>query len=357
MVMRAGLFGILATVAACASNPDFPDPLEGFPFTLIGRADQKTVDRRGRFREILCAVNAARGRQFSVYRRCEDIVHRFPDEHAGTGAPVNLGPPRSRLQIAVVPGLGADCVAGLVTPFQFALENLHDQGFATTSIRVDGLSSSANNARKIRDAVIAMDLEAKEKLVLLGYSKGTTDILEGLVAYPELAERVAAVISISGAVNGSPVAEEASEAMLALLQYLPGSTCETGDGGALESLKPANRQQFAETYDLPKDVRYFSLGAFAHREQISSILRGSYDQLARRDPRNDSQMLFFDQVIVEGVLLGFANADHWAVALPFFRRSPILAATLIDQNDFPREVLLEAIVRYVDEHMNTEPPK
>jgi hypothetical protein len=41
-------------------------------------------------------------------------------------------------------------------------------------------------------------------LILLGYSKGTTDILHFLVAYPDLALRIEAVLSVAGAVNGSP---------------------------------------------------------------------------------------------------------------------------------------------------------
>ena len=71
--------------------------------------------------------------------------------------------------------------AYLVSTFQFALEHLQDLGYHTALIRVDGLSSSTHNARQIRDAVVAMDLAPDERLVLVGYSKGTPDIL----AYPQ----------------------------------------------------------------------------------------------------------------------------------------------------------------------------
>jgi hypothetical protein len=47
-------------------------------------------------------------------------------------------------------------------------------------IGVDGLSSSTNNGGQVRDAAVAMDLAPEERLVLVGYSKGTPDILEGL---------------------------------------------------------------------------------------------------------------------------------------------------------------------------------
>jgi pimeloyl-ACP methyl ester carboxylesterase len=251
----------------------------------------------------------------------------------------------------VVAGLGAECLSGFVSTFLFALEHLHRFGYETASIRVDGLSSSANNGRQIKDAVVAMDLAPDERLVLVGYSKGTPDILEGLATYPELAQRVAAVVSVAGAVNGSPLADDAPESLLALLEYLPGSDCGAGDGGAVESLRPATRRDFARVHELPETVRYYSVASFARREEVSFGLRGSFDVLAEIDPRNDSQLLFYDQIIAGGALLGFVAADHWAVALPISRVRPGLAATLVNRNEFPREVLLEAIVRHVEERL------
>jgi hypothetical protein len=163
------------------------------------------------------------------------------------------------------------------------------------------------------------------------------------------------VVSVAGSVNGSPLADDAPESLLTLLEYLPGSECGAGDGGAVNSMKPSTRRDFARTHELPERVRYYSLASFAQREQISFGLRGGYDDLAKIDPRNDSQLLFYDQIIAGGVLLGFVNADHWAVALPIARARPALAATLVDRNEFPREVLLEAIVRHVEEELLAMP--
>ena len=220
---------------------------------MLPAAGADIDDQRGRFREILCAVDEAHGHELPEYRPCGEILHRFTDEPAGTGEPVHLGPARSKLRVAVVAGLGAECFAGFVSAFQFALEHLQGLGYQTASIRVDGLSSSTNNGRQIRDAVVAMDLAPDERLVLVGYSKGTPDILEGLATYPELAQRVAAVVSVAGSVNGSPLADDASESMLTLLEYLPGSECDEGDGGALDSLKPSMRRDFARTHELPEN--------------------------------------------------------------------------------------------------------
>ena len=87
------------------------------------------------------------------------------------------------------------------------------------------------------------------------------------------------------------------------------------------------------------------------RDDISGILQPFYDQLAMIDPRNDSQVIFYDAIIPGSTLLGFVKADHWAVAMPFSRDAPQLSHAVIDKNEFPREVLLEAIIRFVEEKL------
>jgi len=86
-------------------------------------------------------------------------------------------------------------------------------------------------------------------------------------------------------------------------------------------------------------------------ERISRILRPSYDKLARIDARNDSQVIFYDQVVPGSVLLGYLNADHWAVAVPVNREHPHAASLLVTENAYPREALLEAVMRFVEEDL------
>jgi len=69
--------------------------------------------------------------------------------------------------------------------------------------------------------------------------------------------------------------------------------------------------------------------------------------LAWIDPRNDSQLHFYDQLIPGCTLLGYVKADHWALALPFSQDK--IASALIDRNEFPREILLKAVIRFVEE--------
>jgi hypothetical protein len=111
------------------------------------------------------------------------------------------------------------------------------------------------------------------RLVLVGYSKGAPDILEAVVAYPEIRRRVAAVVSAA----------------------------------------------------------------------------------ARIDARNDSQVIFYDQVIPGSTLVGYINADHWALAVPVARTHSTIGSMFVTQNAYPREALVEVLLRFVEEDLSAAP--
>ncbi|MGF6479580.1 hypothetical protein [Paraburkholderia sp. JPY419] len=90
--------------------------------------------------------------------------------------------------------------------------------------------------------------------MLIGYSKGAPDVLEALVANPEVRSRLAAVVSTAGAVGGSPLADAASSYQADLLRHFPGATCTSGDGGAVQSLRPATRKALLAQNPLPPGV-------------------------------------------------------------------------------------------------------
>jgi hypothetical protein len=62
-------------------------------------------------------------------------------------------------------------------------------------------------------------------------------------------------------------------------------------------------------------------------------------------------VIFYDMIIPGSTLLGYARADHLAVAIPVNRNWPTLSAGFMDRNGFPREVLLEALIRFVEEDL------
>jgi len=319
---------------------------------LVPASEAGVKDKRGRFREIFCRVLEARGPALPDYRPCDEALARVGAEPAGTGKAVNLGPARRPLVATLVPGVGWDCFAEWLDPKGSAAEHVRQFGYDLVVLPVDGLSGSANNARQVRDAIMKMPLRGGgADVVLIGYSKGAPDVLEAVVSYPEIRPRVAAVVSAAGAIGGSPLANDVEQSLVELFRNWPGARCSSGDGGAVESLRPGTRKAWLAQNRLPREVPYYSLVTFPRPERISSVLVPSYTKLSRVDARNDSQVLFYDQVIPDSVLVGYVNADHWALTLPIARSHAALGATFVNHNDFPREALLEAVLRFVEEDL------
>jgi hypothetical protein len=117
------------------------------------------------------------------------------------------------------------------------------------------------------------------------------------------------------------------------------------------SLRPSTRNAWLGANRLPQDLRYYSLATFPQPERISVLLKKSYDKLSRVDARNDSQVIFYDQVIPGSSLIGYINADHWALAVPIARSHATIATLFLTQNAYPREVLAETIMRFIEEDM------
>jgi hypothetical protein len=337
---------------ACSGKPLNPWTADSPPLALVPIADAGIDDQRGRFREIFCEVLESRGEDWPDYRPCEEALTRVADEPPGSGQPVNLGPARQELLALIVPGVGWECIADWVKMDDSVDILVKTFGYNAQLLNVDGLSSSANNAGQIRDAIAALPPELSGRpIILIGYSKGAPDILEAVVNYPELQESVVAVMSAAGAVGGSPMANSADQKDLNIMRNFPGSECSEGDGGAVDSLRPGTRRTWLAHNQLPQGIAYYSLVTYPHPDRISSVLGSMYKKLSKVDARNDSQVIYYDQVIPGSTLLGFMNADHWALAVPIARSHSFIGSTFVDKNDFPREAMIEAILRFVDEDL------
>lgn len=343
---------LVATAGACAKRPRARAPGDTPPLVLFPASLAGIEDARPRFREIVCAVLEARKNGLPDYRPCAEALTTVGFEAPGEGAPVELEPSRRGLAVAVVFGVGFACVEPWLEATGTTKAHLAEQGYEVREITVEALSSSARNAELIRDAVAAMPAAPDgPNLVLVGYSKGAPDILVALATYPELQSRVAAMVSMGGAIGGSLVADATEQEKAEWFRHFPDADCGPGDRGAMEDLRTETRRAWLAAHPLPAHVRYYSLATLPDPKRISRALRSSYDKLAKIDPRNDSQLFFFDQLVPGSTLLGYANADHWAVAIPIARTHPTVGKMLVDQNAYPREALLEAVLRFVEEDL------
>ena len=151
-----------------------------------------------------------------------------------------------------------------------ARANLEAQGYRTGYIQTRGRQAAEVNADIIRDAIGAMADSAR--IVLVTHSKGTVDALLALATYPELAGQVVALVSVAGAVNGSPLADTVPDWVAQLAESISLSECPKGHGvEAADSLRRSTRLTWLATHVWPVRVRTYSLVAMAGPDDMSTV--------------------------------------------------------------------------------------
>jgi pimeloyl-ACP methyl ester carboxylesterase len=346
---------IVLMIFGCATPYKYPYTTD-FPGSYLHPiATPPVVDGRERFREIFCGLLAEDPKYRNEAGNCEDFLLRLSDEGQLNKNPGPVPAPDTRYRILVVPGLFNECFSSIALPFEASIETLRNRGFRIELLIVSGRSSSDKNAAYIAKVIENMTLDSDEDLALVGYSKGAVDILNFLVNYPAQARKVAAVVSVAGAINGSPLAKKFANTYTHLAKYIQLSQCEPGDSGAIDSLKYSTRLSWLAANPLPNSAEYFSLVSFTRRENINLLLKVWYDMLAVFSPRNDGQLLSADQIIPGATLLGYANVDHWSLVLPL--EDSWLSDTVEMPKRFPREILLQSMLLYVAETLDRKQKK
>ena len=234
---------VTSTVSCTPPLIKYRTDVPALQLSVVGQPP--ATDGRARFREIYCDMLASA--PDSTGMTCDTALVRLSDEPPARSDPAPQPPPDPRLHILFVGGAFGECFQDTAPPVAAAIAKLSGLGYRIRMVSVDGRSSSTHNASQIARAVRDEPLEPGDKLVLVGYSKGTPDILEFLVANPELAVRVDAVVSIAGAVNGSPLGD-AYAGLYAMASGVDFKICKAGDGGVVDSLRVTVRMSWlAET--------------------------------------------------------------------------------------------------------------
>lgn len=303
-------------------------------------------DGRAEFRGTLCAMLRAEHVASPDDASCERWLWRLRDEPSldpGAATP-SLDP--GRLEVILVTGAFSECVGERSRPFAAGADRLQASGARVRTVTVGGRSGTAHNARQIADSLLVDPVEDGRLVILVGYSKGGLDILRFVVDYPEVAAGIDAVVGVASPVFGTPLADLAAPAYRALVASLPSDKCPPGDGDVLASLQPEEAVRWLEANPLPEGIRYFSLATFAAHERVARALAPTWKHLGGPAVRNDGQVVAADAVIPGSTLLGYANSDHWGIALTTEVEHPVLLARP-DPMAFPIEQLLVAIVTYV----------
>jgi len=346
--MSAGALLVMSISACTPPLTKYRTDVPALQLNVLGQPPAS--DGRVRFREIYCGVLAAEPSANAT--SCDDALVRLSDEPAARSAPAPLPSFDPSMHILFVGGAFGECFRDVATPFPTDFAKLSGLGYRIRLVTVDGRSSSTRNAAQIADAVREEQVGPGETLVLMGYSKGTPDILEFLVRTPELASRVDAVVSFAGAVNGSPLGE-AYAGLYAMVAGIDLKACGPGDHGVLDSLRVKVRTQWLARHRLPPNVRYFSVGSFTVPDQTARLMFLSKGDLDRVEALNDGQTIFFDQLIPGSALLGYAYGDHWAIVLPLQEKWPYWGGNSA-KTHYPRDLLFEAVVLYVGEALSQE---
>lgn len=340
---------MILALGGCASEPILTYESPSPALVLSPAVAAGVTDGRARFRQLFCERFDAVGPPENGKSTCGDYLHRLVDEPGTADRPPGNPLPLAAVRFVVVPGYMGDAAPGGMRALGTSIDRLVAKGYRIEYLQVSGGGGGGYNAAEIAAHFRDRDFPRQDKVVVIGYSKGAIDLLHFLVGHPDLAARVDAMVSFAGAVNGSGLAEVFPQFIVDVAAFLGGS--DTGDAAGFHTLKPSVQMTWLAEHPLPRHVAYFSMVSFTDRENVSAVLTDGYDRLSQINPKNDGQLIYYDQVLPGSTLLGYANADHWAVALPFTEEAPTFAATLVNRNVFPRDALLEAVLLYVRENL------
>jgi hypothetical protein len=257
------------------------------------------------------------------------------------GPPVDLGPISDRYRVLVVPGFMSAC-----TPFSpiFSEARRHlreKHGLDVDLLQVPNEGSEANG-RFIADYLRKEARNGGKKVIMIGHSKGAVD-LELALQDRAAASSVAALISVAGAIGGSPLADPVPGGLDGLIPMLPPLEC-TGDlAAASRSLNRGERRAFLTRHP-NAPVPSYSLVAISTRANTSKALLQTWLLLSFFGSRQDGQLWAKDSVLPGAKYLGAALADHVAVASSFEKK--IGLSRMFDHGRYPRAALLEALVRF-----------
>lgn len=262
-------------------------------------------DLRGSYRAALCE------RADMTPADCARDLRTYAGE---TPAPKPRPADPSRWRLVFVPGYLAVCFPG-IRSFDDVIAAARKQGFAAQVLDVGGRDGVQENAVRIRQQMDAIPVDGR-RIIFIGHSKGAVDALQALVNESGLRDRVAAVLTVAGALQGSRVADT-FVSMQDLLHVLPVGDCGPGEGKPIYDLTTTVRAAWwndERVKVLPTPL--YSLVTLPDLDRLSSIMVPPFALVSAASRDNDGLLLAGGQVTKRSHLLGVVNADHLTAAIP-----------------------------------------
>ena len=311
----------------------------------------EVIDRRGEFAQTFCARLAINAPSNS----CDNEI--WPAEYQSAGKESTTLDTEiyseAKPVIILVGGAFEGCFGPQSVVWPEAESRLSAMGFEIYRVPVISRSGSAANAKEIK-SFIDSRVTKNRSIMLLGYSKGVVDSLSALAMYPDLAERVVALIGVAGPYAGSQLADIGEAPYRALFKEAFPDTCNPGDGEVLASL---STRSLAQLHTLPLELtntRFYSLSAWPASERLAWILEPASQLLAVDHPANDGQVGVGESLIPGVHWLGVVNSDHWGVGLALEDAGGNVLFANSAEQQFPRYNLLESLVLFAVRDVKAE---
>jgi len=296
------------------------------------------------FSAVFCTVLEREHPDAGQWGECSDYIQDAVEESVALQAIPRI------YHVAIVSGVLSVC-GGDSTAFREGREHMRAVHGITVDLIPSPDGSSAANGKTIAQFIKASYRKDGRKFILIGYSKGAPDILEGMADDPEAARDVAALITVAGAIGGSPIADLMPVQAQQWIQAISLGQCKGDLYSAFRSLRRDVRRKFLAQHPDP-GFPVYSISAFSSKDETSKVLVEGWMFLSIFGQPEDSQLLESDTRYPGGHILGAVHADHIAVAIPYENMSDPELRKLVNHNHFPRTTLLESLLRYVISDLN-----
>lgn len=365
---RTALVLLAIAMTGCTTKPSMTyDPTApataNFPLKYSGIQD----DRIGFARQFQAELVKVSDRPLA------EFLHLPPSWRESASAKTAVMPSMASTGVLIAPGLFGECVDTQALPFTdgqvrdrssvytSAYETLQRSlgTHSVAAIPLAGRGGSDFNGERVAQALVRLQNDpAVRSIIIVSYSKGTADTLHAfaqLMHDGQMPSKPVALVSVAGAVMGSPIADRYAHMYASLQSLLELNACPSSHGADLSSITRQYRRQWLAQVEWPVQVSMYSVVAHAPRELIAPALLPFYDLLSLVDPLNDGQIVASDAILPGSTLLAEVRSDHWDLAIPLSTSGNPLTRSITSQRPFPRNALFLALIRHIVRELARRP--